>query len=387
MIMTREVKVGALVIAALATLAAGIFLVGERNNLFARKSNYFVLFETVGGLAAGNPVQLSGVTVGKVERVVLPEAVDEKLLTVWISLDRHYAERIREDSVARIKTLGLLGDKYIEISSGSPDSRIVMIDGEIKASPPTDVDRLLTSGEDAVDNIVAISYSLRNILDRVNAGEGLLGELLMASESGERVKASVIETVSNFEIISDRIASGRGTLGHLLADDTLAIRLESSMSRLESLLGRIEDGEGTLGALIGDPAMKDEVTQTLSNLRSATEGADRIVAQFHDRQGLLQRFFNDEDFADEVTGNLKQLIENLNLVSEKLDRGDGALGQIINDPHLYQAMNDIVVGINESKLLRWLIRNRQKTGIERRFREQGGDTSADTSEAVDPTGL
>ena len=159
------------------------------------------------------------------------------------------------------------------------------------------------------------------------------------------------------------------------------------MSRLESLLGQIEDGEGTLGALIGDPAMKDEVTQTLSNLRSATEGADRIVAQFHDRQGLLQRFFNDEDFADEVTGNLKQLIENLNLVSEKLDRGDGALGQIINDPHLYQAMNDIVVGINESKLLRWLIRNRQKTGIERRFREQGGNTSADTSEAVDPTGL
>ena len=262
--MTREVKVGALVVAALATLAAGIFLVGERNNLFARKNDYFVLFETVGGLAAGNPVQLSGVTVGKVERVVLPEAVDEKLLTVWISLDRHYGERIREDSVARIKTLGLLGDKYIEISSGSPNSPIVMIDGEIKASPPTDVDRLLTSGEDAVDNVVAISYSLRSILDRVNAGEGLLGELLMASESGERVKKSVIETFSNFEVISDRMASGQGTLGHLLADDKLAIRLEGSMSRLESLLGQIEGGDGTLAALIGDPAMRHEITQTLS---------------------------------------------------------------------------------------------------------------------------
>ncbi len=384
--MTREVKVGALVVAALATLAAGIFLVGERNNLFARKNDYFVLFETVGGLAAGNPVQLSGVTVGKVERVVLPEAVDEKLLTIWISIDGHYGERIREDSVARIKTLGLLGDKYIEISSGSPNSPIVMIDGEIKASPPTDVDRLLTSGEDAVDNVVAISYSLRSILDRVNAGEGLLGELLMASESGERVKKSVIETFSNFEVISDRMASGQGTLGHLLADDKLAIRLEGSMSRLESLLGKIEGGGGTLAALIGDPAMRHEITQTLSSLRSAAEGADRMVTQFHANQGLLQRFLNDEDFADEVTRDLKQLIENLNLVSEKLDRGDGALGQIINDPHLYQAMDDIVVGINESKLLRWLIRNRQKSGIEKRFQEQGGDASADASEAIDPAG-
>ena len=194
--MTREVKVGALVVAALAALAVSIFMVGERNNLFKRKNDYFVMFEAVGGLAAGSPVQLSGVTVGKVDRVVLPQAVDEKLLTVRISLDRHYGERIREDSVARIKTFGLLGDKYIEISSGSPGSRAVEVDGEIKASPPTDVDRLLVSGEDAVDNIVAISYSLRGILDRVNAGEGLLGELLMASESGERIKKSVVGTFS-----------------------------------------------------------------------------------------------------------------------------------------------------------------------------------------------
>lgn len=382
--MIREVKVGALVVVALAALAAGIFLVGERNNLFVLKNDYFVLFENVGGLAAGNPVQLSGVTVGKVERVVLPEAVDEKLLTVWLTLDRHYADRIREDSVARIKTLGLLGDKYIEISSGSPESRIVAVDGEIKAAAPTDVDRLLTSGEDAVDNVVAISYSLRGILDRVEAGEGLLGELLMASQSGERLKTSVIETASNFELISDRLAKGQGTIGHLLTDDKLASRLEGSMSRLETLLGQVDEGEGTLAALISDPEMKAEVIETLSSLRSAADGADRIVTEFHDNEGLFQRFLSDEAFADEITKNLKELIENLNLVSGKLEKGEGTLGQIINDPHLYQAMNDIVVGINESKLLRWLIRNRQKTGIEKRFDEAGGDLSVAPSEAVDP---
>jgi len=382
--MTRELKVGALVVAALAALAVSIFLVGERNNLFVLKNAYFVHFANVSGLAAGNPVQLSGVTVGKVDRVVLPEAVDEKHLTVWISLDRHYADRIRADSVARIKTFGLLGDKYIEISSGSPESAIVSVDGEIRAAAPTDVDRLLTSGEDAVDNVVAISYSLRGILDRVEAGEGLLGELLMASDSGERVKASVLDTLANLAVVSDRLAKGQGTIGQLLADDKLAARLSGSMSRLETLLGQLEAGEGTLAALIGDPQMKAEVVETLGSLRSAVEGADRIVAEFHDNEGLLQRFLSDEAFAAEITGNLKELIENLNLVSGKLEAGDGTLGLMISDPELYQAMDDIVVGINESKLLRWLVRNRQKAGIEKRFDAEGGDLST-IPEPSDPT--
>lgn len=381
--MTREAKVGALIVAALAAFAISIFLVGERNNLFVPTNEYFIHFKNVGGLASGNPVQLSGVTVGKVERVVLPAAVDEELLTVWISLDGRYGERIREDSVARIKTLGLLGDKYIEVSSGSPTSTAVPVGGEIKAAAPTDVDQLLTSGEDAVDNVVAISYSLRSILDRVNAGEGLLGELLMASDTGEQVKKSVVDTLGNFEVISSRIASGQGTLGHLLADDALAVRAEGAIARLEGLLEQLETGDGALPALIGDPKMKAEVVETLSSLKSAAKGSDELVAQFQDNEGLLQKFLTDEAFAEEVASDLEQLLENLNQVSAKLARGDGAVAQMINDPQLYQAMNDIVVGINESKILRWLIRNRQKSGIEKRFEEAGGD-SATLGESLDP---
>lgn len=384
--MSREAKVGALVVAALAALAVGIFLVGERNNLFARTNGYFIRFKNVGGLASGNPVQLSGVTVGRVQRVVLPEAVDEEELTVWITLDSNYAERVRADSVARIKTLGLLGDKYIEISSGSPESLAVEVDGQIQAAAPTDVDQLLTSGEDAVDNVVAISYSLRSILDRVNAGEGLLGELLMASESGEKVKRSVVDTLTNFETISGRVASGEGTLGRLLADDRLAVRLEGAVGRLEAVLASVETGDGTLAALIADPELKAEVTETLSSLRNAAEGTDRMVAQFHDNEGLLQRFLTDETFADEVSRDLRQLIENLNTISEKLDRGDGSAAQILNDPQLYQAMNDIVVGIDESKLLRWLVRNRQKAGIEKRYRDETQEQPAESLEPADPSG-
>lgn len=382
--MTREVKVGALVVIALSALAVGTFMVGEKNRLFVLKNRYFIRFENVGGLSAGNPVQLNGVNVGNVRDVVLPEAVDEKFLTVWISIDRHYANRVRADSLARIKTLGLLGDKYIEISSGSPNSPLVKALGEISAAPPTDVDRLLTSGEDAVDNVVAISYSLRSILARVEAGEGLLGELLAESEPGERIKTAVIDTMAHVETISGRLARGEGTIGTLLADDRLAVRLEGSLTRLESILASFDSGAGALPALLNEPAMKEELSETLASLRSAAEGAERIVTDFHDNEGLLQRFVRDEAFAEEVTNDLKELIDNLNLVSDKLETGEGSLGALVNDDELYQAMNDIVVGINESKLLRWLIRNRQKKGIEKRFDEAGGDLSDEPVGSAQP---
>jgi hypothetical protein len=51
----------------------------------------------------------------------------------------------------------------------------------------------------------------------------------------------------------------------------------------------------------------------------------------------------------------------------KLNRGEGTAGKLVNDPSVYESVNDILIGINESKLLRWLIRNRQQSGIQKRY--------------------
>ncbi len=368
--MTREVKVGALVLTAAVVLAAGVFLIGERNNLFARKNHYYVRFENVAGLAPGSPVQLNGVTVGNVDRVVLPERVDESLLTVWISMEHKYGGRVRSDSLARIKTLGLLGDKYIEISSGSADAEIVPVEGQIQAAPATDVDHLLASGEDAVDNVVAISYSLRSILGRLEQGQGFLGELLSESETGDQVKGSLVQTAANLERITSRIEGGQGTLGALLRDDRLARRLESATAHLDQILTQVDSGGGTLGALLSDEKLLEDFKSAVSGLRETAASLQGFVDDLQTQEGLLQKFLHDEDYAREVSEDLRRLVENLSLVSDKIERGEGSLGEIINDPHLYQALDDILVGIDESKLLRWLIRNRQKAGIQKRYRDE-----------------
>ena len=365
--MQREVKVGLLVVVAFVILGVAVFLVSERRNLFALKNRYYIQFETVLGLAPGSPAQLNGVTVGSVQKVVLPESVDEKLLTVWINVDRRYGDRVREDSTARIKTLGLLGDKFIEISSGSPESPLIPSGGYVPAAPPTDVEKLLATGGDAVQNTVAISYSLRNILARMEAGEGLLGELLADSEAGRTAKQGLVAIMEGVRDITLQIQSGQGTLGQLIMDDGLAVELEASVERFNGALTSLEEGEGLITDLLHNTETRDRVQALLLNLDKTTASLSAAAEQLSSGEGLLPAMMNDEELAQQMLGDLQQMLQNLNLVSEKLATGDGTLGRLIEDPEIYEALNDIVVGLDESKMLRWLVRNRQKSGIKIRY--------------------
>jgi phospholipid/cholesterol/gamma-HCH transport system substrate-binding protein len=366
----REVKVGLLIMAAFAALGVGIFLIGESSNLFARKSRYFVRFETVAGLAEGNPVQLNGVTVGRVVSIELPEAADERLLTVNVTIDRRFADRVRTDSEARIKTLGLLGDKFIQLTSGTPDAPGIPDGGEIPAGLATDVDQLIASGENAVDNFVAISVSLRNILAGMESGQGILGQLTTDSETGAVARDKMLNILTSIERLTERAERGEGSLGRLLNDDTLARRIEGSLSRLEASLDLLETGEGILPALLQDAAAKDRFDAAVDNLGSASAQLEELARELREGDGLLPRLIGDEEYGREITNELDRILDALARISERIETGQGTAGQLINDPEIYEAVQDIVVGIDESRMLRWLIRNRQKKGIKKRYEEE-----------------
>jgi phospholipid/cholesterol/gamma-HCH transport system substrate-binding protein len=370
--MSREVRVGALVVVAVLVFAAAVFLLGERENFFALKNEYTIRFATVSGLETGNPVQLNGVVVGRVEEVVLPERIEQQELTVRISLDRRFGDRVRKDSLARIKTLGLLGDKYVELTSGSPDEPVIPPGGEVPAAPATDVDRLLASGEDVVDNVAAISISLRAILERMERGEGLLGEMLVDSEEGQRTKRAVVETFESLRSISARIESGEGTIGALVMSDDLADQVETSISGLATAVAAVENGEGPVAALLHDDEMRTQLEKILAQTGEASERWATLMESLEDGDGLVRRLLTDEEYALSLSEDLAVFLANLRKISGQLADGDGSLGKLIQDPQLYEALNDIVVGVEESRLLRWLVRNRQKAGIEKRFEDENG---------------
>jgi len=375
----KTMRVGLLVVVALGVLMLSLFFIGSESKIWARKNGYEVRFDSVAGLAEGNPVKISGVTVGVVRDIRLPR--DPKMRDVQISLlvDRKFSERIRGDSRARMKKLGLLsGDSYIDITPGNPRYEVVEPGSIIPAQRQTNVDQLISSGEDLVDNLVQISYSMKNVLARIDRGEGLIGELTTNPETKQRVTDTFLTTLNKTNAALTHIESGKGVLGKLIYDDKYGEELTTSVtspagslkSVAENVQHSLDSGEGVLPALLKDPEGKKKVYELVDNLRTTSSNLSDFSTNMKNGQGLLPRLINDKAYGDQALAEFTGLVRQLNDTVAKINAGQGTAGKIISDPSVYESINDILIGINESKLLRWLIRNRQQTGIEKRYKEE-----------------
>ncbi|SRR5581483_2171504 len=372
----KSIRVGMLVSIAIIILMVFIFVIGSEQKIFSRKNEYEVRFDSVAGLAEGNPVKISGVTVGVVKDIRLPRDPKAKDVQISLMVDRKYAERIRGDSRARLKKLGLLaGDNYIDITPGSPRFDVVDPGSIIPAQRQTNVDQLISSGEDLVDNFVQISYSLKNVLARVDRGEGLLGELTSTPDTKQRLTDTVLTTLNKTNAILAHVESGKGVVGKLVYDDQFANQLTTSLSSSATSLAAItghlqhdlEGGNGALPALLSDPEGKKKVYDLVDNLRTTSANLALFTASLKEGQGLVPRLLNDKEYGDQALTEFKSLVTQLDETVKKINTGEGTAGKIVNDPSVYESINDILIGINESKMLRWLIRNRQQKGIEKRF--------------------
>lgn len=365
-------RVGLLVIVALAVLATGILVIGNQNNLFRRMNRYVVQFQDVKGLQDGSAVQLNGVSVGRVEQIALSPDPAVNSIAVRIAVDRRFSELVRKDTQVRLKTLGLLGDKFIEITAGTVAALPVENGGELTAARQADVDQLISSGGDVVDNVVRISAVLTRILERVERGEGLLGQLLGPVPEEDKdlsLLTSLRQAAGALDRITVALDDGKSPVARLLLDEQMGNQLSGSVARLDRWMVEAEKGDGLVPSLVFDPALKEQTGRTLANLELASSRLAKLSENLEGNEGLLPKLVNDKEFARDVAGELKVLVERLNRVAGALERGDGTAGKLIMDPQIYDAVNDIVIGINESKMLRWLIRNRQKAGIRKRYNE------------------
>jgi phospholipid/cholesterol/gamma-HCH transport system substrate-binding protein len=372
----RTIRVGMLFVGALIIAMLFIFAIGSEQKIFSRKNEYKVRFDTVSGLAEGNPVKISGVTVGVVKDINLPFDPKQKDVDIMLMVDRKYAPRIRTDSRARLKKLGLLaGDSYVDITPGSPRFDELDPGSNIPAARQTNVDQLISSGEDLVDNLVQISYSLKNVLARVDRGEGILGELTSSPDTKQRLTETLLTTLNKTNAALAHIESGKGLIGRLVYDDAYADQLTGSLSTtaasLNTLVSNVEgsfkSGNGALPVLLNDPDGKKKVLALLDNLGTASQNLATISVSMKEGQGLVPRLLNDKAYGDKTLNEFTGLVHQLNDAVSKLNSGEGTASKLINDPSVYESINDILIGINESKLLRWLIRNRQEKGIQKRF--------------------
>jgi phospholipid/cholesterol/gamma-HCH transport system substrate-binding protein len=182
--MSRAARLGAFIIATLAVLAAGIFIIGGKQYLFTPTYRLKAQFATVVGLDPGAEVRIGGVRSGSVREIKLPNKPDGKI-TVLLDLQRSTHEIIKQDSVAAIETEGLLGNEYVSITFGSAQAPNVNDDDTIATLPPLVIadlmkkaDGILDTSQAALNNVTVTTANLSSITGKINQGQGTIGALV-----------------------------------------------------------------------------------------------------------------------------------------------------------------------------------------------------------------
>src|SRR5580658_7811738 len=186
--MSRAARLGAFIIATLAILVAGIFIIGDRQYLFTSTYVLKTQFSTVVGLDEGAEVRVGGVHSGNVRRIELPKKPTDKI-TVVMDLQRSTHDIVKQDSVAAIQTEGLLGNEYVSISFGSDRGLNVREGDTIASQPPLVIadliaktDAILDSSKAAIDNTTEVTASLKSISAKIDQGQGTIGALINDKE-------------------------------------------------------------------------------------------------------------------------------------------------------------------------------------------------------------
>ncbi len=182
--MSRASRLGVFIVATLAILVVGIFIIGSRQYLFNSTYQVKAQFSNVSGLDVGGEVRVGGVHSGTVHSIDLPHNASEQV-TVVIDLVKSTHEIIKKDSVATIETEGMLGNQYLAISFGSAGSPEVR-DGDMLASrQPLEMadllrkaDSLLDGSQQAIQNTTLATAHLNSITDKIDRGEGTVGALV-----------------------------------------------------------------------------------------------------------------------------------------------------------------------------------------------------------------
>ncbi|HEX2501530.1 MAG TPA: MlaD family protein [Methylomirabilota bacterium] len=317
-----QLRVGAFVLAGLLVFAGLVYMLGRTAGLFERQYRLIASFGQIGGLIQGATVRLAGVAVGHVGEIRLPEAGGSKV-RVELLIARRVQNRIRADSLARIETLGLLGDKIIDVSLGSPDAPVLPDGAELRTEEPFDTARLTQQGAELLRNLVGLSTELRTALSRI-----------AASPAG----ADLAETARALRSLATEIEGGQGVLHRLVYDR----KLGTALSDAGETLRQVGETVRRIDRALADPrtaSLAGEAERTLVEARAAAERVNRILREVEEGKGTLHALIYDEG---RVLKDLEAALARTGTLLAGVERGEGALGVLLRDPDTARAIRRVV---------------------------------------------
>jgi len=296
-----QLRVGLVILGALAILTLAVYKLGQAANLFAKRYTLVAFLKEANGLRQGGTVTLAGQLAGSIKGIeFLPiDADTTRNLKVTIAIDQNYQSQIRRNSKAQIRTLGLLGDKILDVTPGTPQYAELKNGDTIAVSPALDYEQVLAQAAGAVGDVVELTRDMRQLTSGIVRGEGTLGQLV----TNRALYDDLTGTLSRTNTMLARLQNPNGTVGRLLDDPTLYTQITGMIASTDSLVRSVNSKQGTLGRMLGD-------TVLYGNLVKMSTGADSLMRMLTNGNGLASKLLTDQTLYDQ----LNKLVTDLNAV-------------------------------------------------------------------------
>lgn len=183
------IKLGVFVTLAIILLITGIYFIGQKQRMFSDVFSISGIFKNVGGLRTGNNVRFGGINVGIVDNI---QIINDTSVKVDMIIEEDVHQFIKKDAEAMIGSEGLMGNKTINISHGSPNAKPVEPNGFILTRPPVDTDEILAKLKTTADNAATISGGLAVLSENISKGKGTIGKLFMDTIMANQLNQTIV---------------------------------------------------------------------------------------------------------------------------------------------------------------------------------------------------
>ena len=348
--MSRNVRVGIFLLLGLVVGSVLIFLVGDERHMFQRHATLQATFVDVAGLKVGSPVRMGGLDVGQVTHITFGAQESDRRIHVRFTMLAEQLQRVRSDSVVRIASKGLLGDKAMDLTMGTSRGQSVPDGATITSEESDDMANALHAAGQAATRVNAV-------LEDVSRLTRTLGS--------PQMNADLQSMLHDVSVITHQIATGPGPAHDLLTSEAMARRIDSTFASIEStashasstmdqvdaIAREARSGNGLVHALVYDR----EGGAMVHNFAGAATEIGAITRDVRTGNGGLHQVI----YGTELT----QILANVNDVSAQtrslmtdVRAGRGTLGALLVDPSLYEDLKTLVGNVQRNEVLRALVR-------------------------------
>ena len=267
-----KVRLGLFVVGGLALFVLAIFIIGKQKNLFNPVFKLTTTFYNVSGLQVGNNIRFSGINVGTVDNISI---VNDSTVRVDMLVRREVKQFIKSDCIVAIGSEGLIGDRLLIITQGSPEAGLASDGEELLSVEPVETDAIIASLKVTAGHVEVITKELAMVMLKVNTGYGTLGRLIHDSIIAQNINSTVANFQSSSKQLDNMMLSTKNDIFEIMTSFRVtAGNADVSTQQLEDIMVKLNTGTGTMSRLLNDTITSGNIDETILNLKNSSKSLD-----------------------------------------------------------------------------------------------------------------